>query len=99
MVEQAEKTALRYAGEVIEGTPERFDCIEIQGVSAVAEEDGQTFYEVDNDNPDLYSVYLHLVLGGVVCVGDFTLLDDAEAYAEELQEEYGWGIQCFAPKR
>lgn len=95
---ETKKIALRFADDVIDGTPGRFDCIEIQGVADLTDGDAQPCCEVDNDNPDFFSVYLHLVEGGVICVGDFSELPEAERYAAELGEKYGWDVQNFAPR-
>ena len=99
MASKIEKMAHRYADEVIDGNPALFDCIEIQGVANVDGEGPSGICEVDNDNPDYFSVYLHLVEGRVACVGDFSELVDAEAYADELSAKYGWDIQNFAAKK
>ncbi|MBS4705151.1 hypothetical protein [Aeromonas veronii] len=99
MESKIEKMAHRYADEVIDGNPALFDCIEIQGVSNVDGEGPSGICEVDNDDPDFFSVYLHQVEGGVACVGDFSELADAEAYADELGAKYGWVVQNFAAKK
>ncbi|MCE9932695.1 hypothetical protein [Aeromonas salmonicida] len=99
MESKIEKMARRYADEVIDGNPALFDCIEIQGVSNLECEGLGGICEVDNDDPDFFSVYLSRVEGGVACVGDFSDLADAEVYADELSAKYAWGVQNFAAKR
>jgi hypothetical protein len=81
---------LRYHKEVIDN-PADFDAIEIQGVRNV----GDDVAEVDNDNPEFYSTYVHMKTGGVQCVGDHPTLEEAQAYAEELSAQYGYPIYCY----
>jgi len=85
----------RYASSVIAGHPEHFDAIEINGVRGT----GEDSIEVDNKNPEAYSVYLHFKTNekenrvGVLCVGDFAMRADALRYAQELKDEYpAWEV-------
>lgn len=80
--------------DVIDGSPERFDGTEIHGVCYV----GDTDVEVNDENPDFYSTYVHLKSGGVACVGDFPSLPMAQAHAELLNDRYGWPVHDFAEK-
>lgn len=86
----------RYATAVVGDKPEYFDAIEIQGVreveamiedSKIGTHKTDTTYTIDNDNPDSFSVYLHLIEGGVECVGDFSRHRHAQTYALELSDE------------
>jgi hypothetical protein len=80
----------RYAPDVIGGHPEHFDAVEVNGVR----EYGTENIEVDNANPDAFSVYLHYKTDesaqrvGMQCCGDFAQHNDALAYAKELVEQY-----------
>lgn len=85
----------RYAENIIAGSPERFDALEIQGVRADV---SRAACEVDNDNPEFYSVYVHLKAGGVECVGDFTALPAAQEYAQELATKFNWPVHDFAAR-
>ncbi len=87
----------RYADEIIAGNPHQFDAIEIQGVREYIDQtDPQgSFCEVDNDDPQFFSVYLHNVAGGVACVGDFSDVAEAAAYGDELAGRYGWPIYAY----
>jgi len=78
---------LEYAEDIIKDRPEIFDATEISGVKSL----GNGIVEV-SDTPDFYSVYLHMEEGGVQCVGDFTELKDAEAYAKALSDKYFWEV-------
>ena len=78
----------RYADIVIDRDPSRFDAIEIHGVRDL----GDGTCEQDDDDPDFYSVYLHLKEGGITCVGDHSLVEDARSYARKLSAKYAWPI-------
>ncbi len=56
----------RYADSIIAGNPASYDAIEVHGVRNInaPDESKETHYEVDDENPELYSVYLHCVGGG-----------------------------------
>lgn len=88
----------KYAESIIAGEVTKYNGLEVHGVRDVnANKDSSegTCYEVDDDQPELYSVYVHLVSGGVDCVGDFSLLLNAEKYARELSSLYSWPISIF----
>lgn len=86
----------RYADSVIADHPELYDGIEVQGVRSYQTGADSWSYEVDNENPEAYSVYVHMVEGGVHCVGDFTRRSDAQAYGHELGETFGWTVYDFS---
>lgn len=85
----------RYAERIIAGVPGEYDTIEIQGVRRYQTGADSYEYEVDNENPEAYSAYLHMKEGGVECVGDFTLRQHAVDYALELSKHYGWPIRDY----
>jgi len=87
----------RYADSIIAGNPSDYDAIEVHGVCNLndANDPDGTHYEVDDDNPELYSVYLHCVGGGIECVGDFSKHVMAMNYAEELSDQYQWYISNY----
>lgn len=87
----------KYADSIIAGNPSNYDAIEVHGVRNinVADDPDGTHYEVDDENPELYSVYLHCVGGGIECVGDFSSNALAEQYASELSVLYSWKILHF----
>lgn len=76
--------------------PANFDAIEIHGVRDFETgERGETCCEVDDTNPQFYSVYIHNKperFMGVECVGDFSDPADAIDYAIELAIKYNWPI-------
>lgn len=86
-----------YATEAIDGTPERFDAIEIQGVREEIDliDSAKSCCEVDNQTPQFFSVYLHEVEGGVTCVADLATHELAVAYAEQLAARYDWAIYDY----
>lgn len=55
-----------------------------------------TVCEVDNEDPEFFSVYAHRKEGGVECVGDFGTHDLATQYAGELAQKYGWMVRNYA---
>jgi len=87
----------RYAESVI-GNRATFDAIEVHDVSEFTDPEGDVYYESDCDQYSVssYSVYAHLVEGGIDCCGDFTRRDDALAYGKELSEKYGWPVYDFS---
>lgn len=88
----------RYHASIVGENVGQYDGIEVHGVrdlhTGLNDTEG-TCYEIDNDNPELYSVYLHCVAGGVECVGDFSVLLNAEEYARELNSLYSWPYLVF----
>lgn len=92
-----------YADSIIGEQPDRFDAFEIHGVRdqhAPGEPLG-TCCEIDDENPQFFSVYVHLkpsaTSGGVECVGDFETHLLAERYAKELGDKYGWPVHDYVP--
>ncbi|EKD97764.1 MAG: hypothetical protein ACD_23C00750G0005 [uncultured bacterium] len=90
----------RYAEAIIGERSDHYDGIEIQGVRNLYDEgDPQgTCIEVDAENPQFYSVYLHLKSGGCECVGDMGTQVLAQVYAGELSARYGWRVHDFTYK-
>jgi hypothetical protein len=85
----------RYAGAIIDGKPQDFDAIEVQGVRAYQTGADSFAYEVDNVDPSAMSVYLRRKEGGVECCGDFTLREHAQQYAAELAALHGWPVHDY----
>ena len=80
---------LRFAQEVIQNQPSRFDAVEIHGVDDL----GEGIVEVtESEAPDFWSVYLHQKEGGLECVGDHSNLSDARQYAMALSARYNWPV-------
>ena len=73
---------------------DRYDAVEVHGVREI-HEDGETRCEVDDADPQFFSVYLHFREGHVDCVGDFTYLVDALSYAAELALAHRWPLHTF----
>ncbi len=97
-----EKVAEKYATSIIKN-PSDYDALEIAGVRDISEPDRDgTECVTDNENPEFYSVYARLRDGQEEfnCIGDFSELSDAEAYAEEVVTTYGvdWPINNRARK-
>lgn len=93
-VETATKRNDRYADSIIKENSSDFDGIEIHGVRNLHAPDDPagTCYEIDNDEPEMISVYVHCVEGGIECVGDFGSYDLASSYAKELSNQFHWPI-------
>lgn len=85
-----------YADDVIAGAPEKFDAIEVSGVTETQDGD-QSVCERTADNPQFFSIYLHQVEGGVQCVADLETRDKALAYAKELSDKYDWPVTDLTP--
>lgn len=87
----------KYAESIIAGDIRGYDTIEIHGVRDLNPPDDPagTHFEIDDDNPELYSVYLHCVDGGIECVGDFSKHSMAMEYAGELSVRYQWPISNY----
>lgn len=84
-----------YAETIIQD-PALYDAIEIQGVRNLNDaNDEETMFEVDNENPEQFSVYAHLVEGGVECVGDFGTHELASAYAIQIAKTYQYPIYNY----
>lgn len=84
----------QYAGSIIAGHEDQYDALEIHGVrNRYAENDPRgTNFEIDEANPEMYSVYAHLKEGGVDAVGDFGRYERAKQYASRLSADYAWPI-------
>lgn len=82
-----------YADTIMVGRGEEFDAFEVHGVVTK-----EACCEVDDANPEFYSVYAHLREGGVECVGDFSNLNAARGYAVFLEAAYGYPLHDYLPK-
>lgn len=101
----------RYADSIIGGCAHLYDAIEIHGVRDHYAGTGrdETHFEIDERNPQMYSVYVHIASGdttetnivaksgpeGVDVVGDFSTYDLALEYAQELGANHGWPVHDF----
>ncbi|RYY74524.1 MAG: hypothetical protein EOO52_13245 [Gammaproteobacteria bacterium] len=95
---QADEIECRYHLSIIGDKPWQYNGIEVHGVRDIhTDQDDRegTCFEIDDDDPELYSVYLHCVAGGIDCVGDFSLLLDAKKYARDLELLYSWPSYTF----
>lgn len=74
---------------------ENFEAIEIGGVRDIVNPDDPTDLtaERNDDDPEYFSVYLKYREGGLDCVADFALYENALHYAETLHNQYGWPIR------
>lgn len=65
--------------EYPEGTKQKWDALEIHG----CKDNGEDVFPVENDEePDFYTVYLHLVDGGIMAVADLPTQELAEQLAD-----------------
>lgn len=81
----------------IAGDPTRYDAIEVHGACNINEEndpDG-AYYVIDNTHPEIFSVYLHCVEGGIESVGNFLAHSEAMEFANDLSSRYQWRISNF----
>lgn len=91
----------RYAEAIVRGNADLYDALEIHGVRDQLAGTGasDTCFEVDNENPQLFSVYVHSIDDDIDAVGDFSRYDHAEAYARELSVKYGWPFSNSVPDK
>ncbi|MCS6473658.1 hypothetical protein NX871_27490 [Burkholderia thailandensis] len=91
--------AARYANKLIRGGPDRFDAIEVHGVRQFpnATDPARTYCEIDSDNPQFFSVYLHCVEGGVMCCADLPTRRKALHYARAIARRYCWSLYDHCP--
>jgi hypothetical protein len=67
-----------------------YDALEVHPVEVNAEPDGSTWCQVCSaEEADIWSVYAHLPVGEVMCVGDFETQALANAYADALSGKLG----------
>lgn len=87
----------RYGDTIIGDRQAEYDGLEIQGVRNSIQPGDQhnSCCEPDNENPQFFSVYVHMKEGGVECVGDFATHASAIAYAKELSTKYSWPIRDY----
>jgi hypothetical protein len=89
----------RYADSVMRGCEHLYDSFEIHGVRDLLAGTGasDTHYEIDNVNPQSFSVYAHQIVGGVDAVGDFSSYQLAAGYAGELSELHNMPMFDYVP--
>jgi hypothetical protein len=87
----------RYADSILLGCECLYDSLEVQGVRDLLAGTGtsETQFEVDNLNPQQFSVYAHYIEGGSDAVGDFGTYALAMQYARELNRKYGWPVRDY----
>lgn len=79
-----------YASKIINGQPELFTGVEINGVRHVGEAgaDGRRPVEMDNENPEFVSAYVRHKDGRALAIADFGTHAEASAYASGLAQRY-----------
>lgn len=82
-----------YAEDIV-NNPADYDSLEVHGVSEEEDGYGGTACEIDDENPEFFSVYAHLKQGGVECIGDFRTTEDAIAYAKEIAALHGYDMSA-----
>lgn len=75
--------------------PSEYDAIEVQGVREEYTAQQVTVCEVDNDNPQFFSVYAHLKAGGSECIGDFKTGADAVEYGMVTAVFGSWPLHVY----
>ena len=86
----------KYAETIIK-RPSLYEALEVHGVKDSYDE---THCEIDDENPQFYSVYIRYHDSPEVeCIGDFASPIDANHYAKEISEKYGlnWTINSYPP--
>lgn len=86
--------AIRYIRRLVRDAPGQFDAVEIHGVRHFpdASDPMQTCWEVDDDHPSFFSVYLHCVAGGVICCADLPTHPIALHCARVVARGHGWPL-------
>ena len=90
------QTANAKYGHTIIGTRvDQYDAFEIHGVRDLnlGNAEAGTQFEVEFENPEMYSVYAHLKDGEVECVGDMPTHALAVDYADLMSKRYGLGVK------
>lgn len=86
-----------WAADVIKNQPEKFDHLEISGVRSSSQViDGKQTrgVNVNNANPEFYSVYIRDKAEGMAhCIADFGTHAEAVAYGKPLAANYGWSFE------
>jgi hypothetical protein len=79
--------------------PSLYDAVEVHGVRDLQEPDRVekhgTICEVDDDDPQFFSVYAHLREGGCECIGDFETAADAVAYGMLIGCHYSLPMSIY----
>lgn len=90
----------RYADAIMRAHEHLYDALEVQGVRDLLAGTGasDTQYEVDNLNPQSFSVYAHIKEGDADAVGDFSTHQLAADYARELSEQYALRVFDYVPE-
>jgi hypothetical protein len=96
-----------YAESIIKDA-DFYDALELHGVRDTLQDEyaaeGKAYNattegtqcEVDDENPQFFSVYAHLKEGGVECIGDFETYHAAAAYGMEIATKYGWPLYTYS---
>lgn len=86
-----------YADSIIKGYEADYEGIEVHGVRNLLDglSSDETQFEIDDRNPQSFSVYVKLKIGGVDCVADCSEFEDAVEYARQLGKQYGWPVRDF----
>ena len=89
----------RYADSIMRGCEHLYNAFEVHGVRDLLAGTGasDTHYEIDDVNPQSFSVYARLIEGGVDAVGDFSNYQLAAGYAAELCELHNLSVFDFVP--
>lgn len=80
-----------FAEKTIADEPDAFSHVEVNGVEFV----GENSVDINNQDPDIYSVYLRYSEGGCVCIADFDTRDEAVTYATKLAEKHEMQLSLF----
>jgi hypothetical protein len=77
--------------------PSAYDALEVHGVRNWYPPDAEegTCCEIDDTDPEFFSVYAHLRAGGCECVGDFDLMGWAVIEAHKLGAAHGWPTRNY----
>lgn len=84
----------RYAESILGDRVSHYDTLEIQGGRNLNEPDSPdgTCCEIDNINPEFFSVYARLKVGGIESVGDFANHQLASNYASTLSQQFSLAV-------
>ncbi len=83
-----------YAEEVLSDITE-VRSIEVHGVVEFGGTDGRLCCEVNDAEPETYSVYARLFDGSVTCIGDYPNPGEANEYAEDFGRRYKLPVEYF----
>lgn len=92
VIDSATVLSEKFAESIIGENAGDYDATEVHGMRKLYAASGRpgSCFEVDEEDPEFYSTYVHLKEGGIECIGDFGTKELALQYAQEIDKTYGF---------